>query len=191
MSEVDGNPADPRLDDETAMDDGLERLWAPHRLSYIRGEDKPTDDSPGDQCPFCRVPNWSDVDGLIVARGETVFALMNLYPYNSGHVLICPYRHFADVTEAEAAELAEINRFTQRLMAAIRLAMNPHGFNIGINQGSVAGAGIAAHLHQHIVPRWGGDANFMAVVGRTKVVPQELADTRDVISQAWLDVGGP
>ena len=173
------------------MDDGLERLWAPHRLSYIRGEDKPADDSPGDQCPFCRVPNWSDVDGLIVARGETVFALMNLYPYNSGHVLICPYRHFADVTEAEAAELAEINRFTQRLMAAIRLAMNPHGFNIGINQGSVAGAGIAAHLHQHIVPRWGGDANFMAVVGRTKVVPQELADSRDAFSQAWLDVGGP
>ena len=188
MSEIIESLDDDESIGEEAMADGLERLWTPHRLNYIRGADKPTNDAPGDQCPFCRVPQLSDVEGLIVARGQQVFALLNLYPYNTGHVLICPYRHFADLTDAEPGELTEINRFTQRLMRAIRLAMNPHGFNLGINQGSVAGAGIAAHLHQHIVPRWGGDANFMPIVGQTKTLPQELADTRDVIAQAWLEV---
>jgi ATP adenylyltransferase len=176
---------------EAPLADGLERLWTPHRLGYIRGENKPTDSGPGDQCPFCRVPGLSDIEGLIVARGELVFAVLNLYPYNTGHVLICPYRHFADITEATAAELAEMNQFSQRLMVAIRHAMQPHGFNLGVNQGEIAGAGISAHLHQHIVPRWGGDANFMPIVGRTKILPQELADTRRVIAEAWeqSDVG--
>jgi len=175
--------------DEADLTDGLQRLWAPHRLAYIRGENKPPDASAGQHCPFCRVPGLDDAEGLIVARGERVFAVLNLYPYNSGHLLICPYRHFADLTEATDEEYAEIGRFTRRLMTAMRHALAPHGFNIGINQGPVAGAGIAAHLHQHIVPRWGGDANFMPVVGRTKVLPQELAQTREVLAAAWAELG--
>jgi ATP adenylyltransferase len=170
------------------MADGLQRLWTPHRLGYIRGENKPPDASAGPHCPFCRAPSLPDDEGLVVARGELVYAVLNLYPYNTGHLLICPYRHFADLTEATADEYAEMNRFTQQLMTAIRAAMDPHGFNVGVNQGAVAGAGISAHLHQHLVPRWGGDANFMPVVGRTKVLPQELADTRAAIAAAWSQI---
>ncbi len=172
------------------MADGLQRLWTPHRLKYIRGENKPADDSAGDHCPFCRAPGVGDEDSLIIARGELVYAVLNLYPYNTGHLLICPYRHFADLTDATAAEYAEINLFTQQLMTAIRTAMAPAGFNVGVNQGAIAGAGISAHLHQHLVPRWGGDANFMPVVGRTKILPQELAETRAVIAAAWSDLYG-
>lgn len=191
MTPHSGNPTgdrDPAA--ETDMADGLQRLWTPHRLNYIRGESKPPDSSAGEHCPFCRAPSLDDAEGLIVARGELVYAVLNLYPYNTGHLLICPYRHYADLTEATAAEYAEINRFTQQLMTAMRRAMSPHGFNVGVNQGEVAGAGISAHLHQHIVPRWGGDANFMPIVGRTKILPQELADTRDVIASAWCDLEG-
>ena len=177
--------SDPESPAESQMQDGLERLWTPHRMAYIKGQDKPDDDQPGPQCPFCRVPGWSDADGLIVARGDSVFAVLNLYPYNSGHLLICPYRHIADYTELTKAEAMEQVEFGQKAMRAIRIAMAPHGFNLGTNQGPVAGAGIAAHLHQHVVPRWGGDANFMPVIGKTKVIPAELSDTREQIATAW------
>ena len=122
---------------------------------------------------------------VVVARGELVYAILNLYPYNSGHVLVCPYRHVADYTDLTVAETAEFAEFTQRSLHALRQASAPQGFNIGINLGSVAGAGIAAHLHQHVVPRWGGDTNFMPVVGRTRVLPQLLADTRKILADAW------
>lgn len=164
--------------------DGLMRLWMPHRLAYIKGENKPADTSPA-QCPFCEIPELSDADGLIVARGEQVYAVLNLYPYNSGHLMVVPYRHVADYTELTAAETAELATFTKMAMAALREASQAQGFNIGMNMGGVAGAGIVAHLHQHVVPRWGGDANFMPVVGHTKVLPQLLADTRVVIAAAW------
>jgi ATP adenylyltransferase len=120
-----------------------------------------------------------------VARGELVYAVLNLYPYNSGHLLICPYRHVADYTDLTIAETAEFAEFTKRAMTALRQASGAQGFNIGMNLDSVAGAGIAAHLHQHIVPRWGGDTNFMPVVGRTRVLPQLLADTRKLLAEAW------
>ena len=110
---------------------------------------------------------------------------MNLYPYNSGHVLICPYRHLADYTELTREETAEFSDYTAPAITALRTASGPHGFNIGMNLGTVAGAGIAAHLHQHVVPRWGGDTNFMPVVGRTRVLPQLLADTRKLLADAW------
>lgn len=167
------------------MDDGLQRLWAPHRMSYIKGENKPPDASEGQHCPFCRAPWLDDESGLIVARGELVYAVLNLYPYNTGHLLICPYRHIADLTEATEAEICAIGLFTQQAMTATRAAMGCHGFNIGINQGQVAGAGIAAHLHQHIVPRWGGDSNYMPLIARTKVHPQELPETRALLAAAW------
>jgi ATP adenylyltransferase len=164
--------------------DGLMRLWMPHRLAYIKGENKPPDGGVTN-CPFCEIPKMSDEDGLIVARGEQVYAVLNLYPYNSGHLMVVPYRHVADYTDLTAAETIELAEFTKRSMTALRDALQAQGFNIGMNMGGVAGAGIASHLHQHVVPRWGGDANFMPIVGHTKVLPQLLADTRVLLADAW------
>jgi len=165
--------------------DGYERLWTPHRLAYIKGEGKPSGPGADEGCPFCRAPTLSDEDGLIVARGALVYAVMNLYPYNSGHVLICPYRHIADYGSLSVEETAEFSAFTARAMSVIRSVSAPHGFNVGMNLGTVAGAGIAAHLHQHVVPRWGGDTNFMPVIAQTKVLPQLLTDTRKLLADAW------
>ena len=164
--------------------DGLQRLWMPHRMAYIKGEGKPADGSEAG-CPFCEIPKLSDADGLIVARGTEVYAVLNLYPYNSGHLMVVPYRHVADYTDLTEPETTELAEFTKLSMRALRDASQAQGFNIGMNMGGVAGAGIAAHLHQHVVPRWGGDANFMPVVGHTKVLPQLLADTRVVLADAW------
>ncbi len=173
--------------------DEVERLWMPHRLAYIKGENKPVSPEAGDGCPFCRVPTLSDGEGLIVGRGKLVYAVLNLYPYSPGHLLICPYRHVADYTDLSVEETAELAAFTQRGMTALRAASQPHGFNLGMNQGAISGAGIAAHLHQHIVPRWSGDANFMSVIGRTRVLPQLLADTRELVAGHWpaADEAGP
>jgi len=125
---------------------------------------------------------------LVVARGKRVFAVLNLYPYNPGHVMVCPYRHVADYPDLDVEEVAELGAFTQTAMRVIRAVSGAHGFNIGMNQGGVAGAGIAAHLHQHIVPRWGGDTNFMPVIAGTKVLPQLLEDTRDLLAKAWSTI---
>ncbi len=165
--------------------DAFGRLWTPHRLAYIKGENKPSGPGEAEGCPFDRAPKLTDEEGLIVARGALVYTVLNLYPYNAGHVLICPYRHVADYTELTADETAEFAEFTKRAVRALRQASGAQGFNIGINLGSVAGAGIAAHLHQHVVPRWGGDTNFMPVVGHTRVLPQLLADTRKLLAEAW------
>ena len=153
-------------------------------MAYIRGEGRPQT-AEADACPFCRAPQLSDSDGLIVHRGPDVYVVMNLYPYNAGHVLICPYRHIADYTDCTDDETVAIAEATQRAMRMMRTVSNAQGFNIGMNQGSIAGAGIAAHLHQHVVPRWGGDTNFMPVVGQTKVMPQLLEETRVMFAEAW------
>jgi ATP adenylyltransferase len=129
----------------------------------------------------------ADEEALIVARGTLVYAVLNLYPYNSGHLMVCPFRHIADYTDLDQAETAELAEFTKTAMGVLRAASGAQGFNIGMNMGGAAGAGIAAHLHQHIVPRWGGDANFMPVIGQTKVLPQLLAETRDVLAAAWKE----
>ncbi len=168
--------------------DAWQRLWTPHRMAYIRGENKPTDVT-GDGCPFCAAPARDDEEALIVARGDHVYALLNLYPYNPGHLMVCPYRHVADYTDLTEPEVTELAFFTRRAMTAVRAASGAHGFNIGLNQGTVAGAGIAAHLHQHVVPRWGGDTNFMPVVGRTRVLPQLLGDTRRLLADSWPKTG--
>ena len=164
--------------------DELDRLWTPHRMAYIRGENKPVDDGPG-ECPFCRIPMLSDEDGLTVHRGELAYVVLNLYPYNSGHLLVCPYRHVADYTDLTDAETIEVATLTQTAMRIIRTVSGAQGFNLGMNQGPIAGAGIAAHLHQHVVPRWSGDANFMPVIGRTKPLPQLLTETRALLAAAW------
>ena len=185
MTEQSGEPAaEPQLteQDGAGEPDAFVRLWTPHRMAYIRGEGKPA----GEQdCPFCRAPELSDEDGLVLARGERVYAVLNLYPYNSGHLMVVPLRHVADYTELSGGECAEQAAFTQQAIRAIRRASGAQGFNIGMNLGTVAVAGIAAHLHQHVVPRWGGDTNFMPVVGQTKVLPQLLADTRTLLADAW------
>jgi ATP adenylyltransferase len=162
--------------------DAFHRLWTPHRLAYVKG-------GKGDGCPFCEIPALSDVDGLIVARGAAAYVVLNLYPYNPGHLMIVPFRHVADYDQLEPAEAYEIATLTQRAIAVARAVGGPHGFNVGLNLGSVAGAGIAAHLHQHVVPRWGGDTNFMPVVGHTKVLPQLLTETRALLAAEWAARG--
>ncbi len=179
------SPEGPVFQDGPGDADGFERLWTPHRMAYLRGENKPGGRDARDQCPFCRVPSLPDEEGLVVARGQTVFTVLNLYPYTSGHLMICPYRHVADYTELGELETAELAENTKHAVRALRHASGAQGFNIGMNLGGVAGAGIAAHLHQHVVPRWGGDSNFMAVVGQTKVLPQLLRETRKIIADAW------
>lgn len=164
--------------------DELDRLWTPHRMAYIRGENKPTD-ATSDQCPFCRIPTLSDVDGLVVHRGRLSFAVLNLYPYAPGHLMVCPYRHVADYTDTTDEEAAEIADLTRTAMRVVRAVSRAAGFNLGMNQGAVAGAGIAAHLHQHVVPRWPGDQNFMPVIARTKTLPEVLTRTRDLLASAW------
>jgi len=166
------------------MPDRWERLWAPHRMSYLSGENRPL---PGNdiECPFCRIPKLTDAEGLIVARGKTAYVVMNLYPYNAGHVLICANRHVADLTDLNDEERNEILELSAHAMKTIRKVSGADGFNLGMNQGAVSGAGVAAHIHQHVVPRWGGDSNFMPLIGQTKVLPQLLAETRAELAAAW------
>jgi len=177
-------------DSDTGQQDGVgepdafERLWTPHRIVYIKGEGKPATGDEAD-CPFCRIPQMDDVEGLIVHRGKSAYAVLNLYPYNAGHLLVCPYRHVADYTDLTDEETLEVAELTKTAMRTMREVTSPHGFNLGMNQGNIAGAGIAAHLHQHIVPRWGGDSNFLPVIGQTKTMPQLLGDTRDMLAAAW------
>jgi ATP adenylyltransferase len=159
--------------------DDWQRIWMPERMAYIQGA------GTGDGCPFCLIPEMSDEDGLIVRRGETAYVVLNLYPYNSGHLMAVPFRHVADYTDLTVAETDEVARLTQTAMRVLRDVSGAQGFNLGMNQGGVAGAGIAPHLHQHVVPRWGGDTNFMPVVARTKVLPQLLRDTRQLLADAW------
>lgn len=180
-----GMSSEPEQQMGVGVPDSFQRLWTPHRMAYIQGENKPSGPGAENGCPFCAIPAKSDEDGLIVARGERVYAVLNLYPYTGGHLMVVPYRHVADYTELDEAETAELALLTKQAMTALRSASGAHGFNIGMNQGAVAGAGIAAHLHQHVVPRWGGDANFMPVVGHTRVLPQLLADTREMVAEAW------
>lgn len=127
----------------------------------------------------------SDEQALIVHRGRTGYVLLNLYPYNSGHLLVCPYRHVPTYDLATPDEVAEIAELTQQAMRVIKGVSHAHGFNIGMNQGEVAGAGIAGHLHQHIVPRWRNDANFFPIIAETKALPKLLGQVREEIASGW------
>ena len=166
------------------MPDRWARLWAPHRMEYLKGENRPLSEN-GVDCPFCRIPKLSDEEGLIVARGKSAYVVMNLYPYNAGHLLICANRHVADLTDLTKAERDEISELTAHAMVTLRKVSAPAGFNLGMNQGAISGAGVAEHIHQHVVPRWSGDANFMPLIGQTKVMPVLLAQTRDELAAAW------
>ena len=164
--------------------DQLERLWTPYRMAYIRGEERPTSTDEAD-CPFCRIPRGEDAAGLVVHRGESAYVVLNLFPYAAGHLMVCPYRHIPDYTDTTPEEVVEIGALTKRAMEVLRSVSSAEGFNLGMNQGRAGGAGIRAHLHQHVVPRWIGDANFMPIIGRTRTMPELLADTRDLLAEAW------
>ncbi|MCR2785653.1 MULTISPECIES: HIT domain-containing protein [unclassified Microbacterium] len=166
--------------------DEFQRLWTPHRMAYIRAGA----DAMRAACPFCAAPDMSDADGLIVHRGRTAYVLLNLFPYNSGHLLVCPYRHVATYDQATAEEVAEIAELTQTGMRVLREVSRCDGFNIGMNQGAVAGAGVDEHLHQHIVPRWATDANFFPIIAKTKALPQLLGEVREAVSTAWSSGSG-
>jgi ATP adenylyltransferase len=153
-------------------------------MEYLKGENRPLSEN-GVDCPFCRIPTLNDEEGLIVARGQSAYVVMNLYPYNAGHLLICANRHVADLTDLTKAERDEISDLTAHAMVTLRKVSAPAGFNLGMNQGAISGAGVAEHIHQHVVPRWSGDANFMPLIGQTKVMPVLLAQNRDELAAAW------
>lgn len=156
-----------------------ERLWAPWRLTYIEKKDGP------DGCFLVELPKQqNDRDNLILHRGRTAFVIMNAFPYTNGHLLVAPYRHVGDIADLDDAELLEINQLVARACGWIRRAYGPDGFNIGVNLGSAAGAGVPTHIHWHVVPRWMGDTNFMTVVGEVRVMPQSLAESYDRLRAA-------
>ncbi len=149
----------------------MEHIFAPWRIEYIRMEKK-------DGCIFCELPAENDDENnLILYRGKYAFVIMNNYPYNPGHVMVAPFRHVGDFDSLTAEEIKEIHQLVSLMIRAIKRAMNPDGFNIGLNIGRVAGAGVEHHIHVHIVPRWNGDTNFMPVISDTKVIPQALKET--------------
>ena len=162
--------------------DGLLRLWAPYRSAYLTKTSRSED-------PFLELPQQSDEEALIVARGETVYCVLNLFPYNPGHMMIVPYRAVADYTELTDAETAELALFTKRALRAVRHVSHPDAVNVGLNLGKASGGSVPTHLHQHVVPRWTGDANFMTVMTGTKVLPQTLRETRELLAKAWIEVG--
>jgi len=148
-------------------------------MDYILGEKE-------NNCIFCDKPKEeNDEKNHIIERGKHSFVILNKYPYNNGHLMVAPYRHVSDMTLLVETELAEIMKFTQISLKIFKKTMNPAGFNIGINLGSVAGAGIKDHIHLHVVPRWQGDTNFMPVIGSTKVIPQHLQEIYGVLKEAW------
>jgi ATP adenylyltransferase len=148
-----------------------ERLWAPWRLEYIRGPK-------ADECIFCRAVESDDDEGnFVVHRGELAFVMLNAYPYNNGHLMVAPYAHEPTIETLDDATDLEMVQLVKRSITALREVYRPEGFNIGINQGAAAGAGIEEHVHQHVVPRWRGDTNFMPVIGDVRVLPQSLSDS--------------
>ena len=163
--------------------DGLQRLWTPYRMAYITGE-RDADRHLEKGCPFCAMRQAQD-DDLVVHRGDEVFAVLNLHPYNPGHLMVLPYRHVGDLEELTDTESAEVSAVTTAAVRTLRAISAPDAFNIGLNLGSAAGGSLSAHLHQHVVPRWVGDANFITVIGGTKTLPQLLEDTRDLLVKEW------
>lgn len=186
-------------DDRTIVDHGvgdpdhLQRLWTPHRMSYIADEVKGNNKvgSAGSSEPFTDIPELSDEDGLMVARGQQVYAVLNLYPYNPGHLMVVPYRRVSELEDLTAEESAELMAFTQKAIRVIKAVSRPHGFNVGLNLGTSAGGSLAEHLHMHVVPRWGGDANFITIIGGAKVIPQLLRETRVLLATEWAKQSGP
>ena len=149
----------------------MDHLWSPWRLDYVTGK------SPAPGCVFCDALAGTDQSDLVVFTGRTCFVILNLFPYNNGHLMVVPQRHIANLTEAGPDELHELIELTRRAEIALTEAYSPHGMNMGINLGKPAGAGVLDHVHLHVVPRWNGDTNYMTVIGETRVLPEELHDS--------------
>jgi ATP adenylyltransferase len=157
----------------------MDYLWTPWRYRYI------ADASKDDRCIFCdALGAEDDRNTLIVLRGTRNFIILNRYPYTSGHVMVVPYEHVADLSAIDPATLADMMTLTQRVQSAMARTYHPEGYNLGMNLGRAAGAGVTGHLHLHVLPRWGGDANFMTVVGETRVEPEDLATTYERLHKA-------
>jgi ATP adenylyltransferase len=151
-----------------------QRIWAPWRLAYVKDASKDN----AEECIFCAKPAAEDdEESLIVHRGELCFVMLNLFPYTNGHLMIAPYRHVATLPELDSDAVAELMALAQRAMSVLEEEYSPHGYNVGFNQGRVAGAGVEHHIHMHVVPRWGGDTNFMPVLADTRVMPQSLEES--------------
>jgi ATP adenylyltransferase len=156
-----------------------ERIWAPWRLEYVKGAAKESND----ECIFCAKPQaGEDAESLIIHRGEHCFAMLNLYPYTNGHLMVAPYDHVGRIEEIPAATVAEMMALAQRAITVLQDEYEPHGFNVGFNQGRVAGAGVEHHIHMHVVPRWGGDNNFMPVISDVRVMPQTLEQSFEALN---------
>jgi ATP adenylyltransferase len=155
------------------------QIWAPWRLEYI----KQADEQAG--CVFCLAQTLTDEDGLIVHRGERAFVLLNKFPYSSGHVMVAPTRHVGEFGELESVEAVEVHRLSAQALGALAAVYEPQGYNLGWNLGRIAGAGVVDHVHQHVVPRWAGDTNFMPVLADVKVLPEHLAESRKRLAAAW------
>jgi ATP adenylyltransferase len=162
----------------------MENLWAPWRMAFIQPKTPP---KPG--CIFCTQPaEGRDEEYHVLQRGEHCFVMLNLYPYSNGHLMVAPYQHIGSLEELDAATLAEMMALAQLAIKALRLAMNPDGFNMGFNQGKVAGAGFAEHIHFHVVPRWNGDTNFMPVLADIKVMPEHIDTVYQQLKEALAKV---
>ncbi|WP_312975820.1 HIT domain-containing protein [Corynebacterium sp.] len=169
--------------------DGLARLWAPYRSAYLGEQGTGGDDgdrgSADPDDPFSSLPAKSDEDALIVARGEKVFCILNLYPYNPGHMMVLPYRKVASYEELTDTETRELAEFTKKAIRVLRAVSGPDALNVGMNLGRASGGSVPGHLHQHIVPRWQGDTSFMTVLSGSKVLIQLLGETRELLATAW------
>ncbi len=170
---------DTYVDSGAGQPDRLQRLWAPYRSAYLakRSED-----------PFVHAPLGSDEDGLIIARGSWVYALLNLFPYNSGHLMVVPYRKVANLEDLTAQETAELMDFAKKAVRVLKRVSHPEAINIGLNLGKASGGSVGNHLHMHVVPRWAGDSNFMTIVDSTKVLPQLLQETRKLLATGWAEI---
>lgn len=174
------------IDRGLGIPDRLERLWAPYRMHYIaKGAEK---EEGGSRDPFLEVPKMTDEDGLIVARGELVYCVLNLFPYNSGHMLVVPFRKVAEFEDLTPEEMTELMLFGQTAIRALKRVSQPNAINLGFNLGRSSGGSVGDHLHMHVVPRWNGDSNFMTIIDGVKVLPQVLKDTRALLAQAWSEL---
>jgi ATP adenylyltransferase len=161
----------------------MQYLWSPWRMAYLRSE-TPSGGSTG--CIFCDKPKeQKDAENLIVRRGQLAYVILNRYPYNNGHMMVVPYQHVASLEALDAPALAEIMLMAQQALTALRGMYSPQGFNLGVNIGTAAGAGIADHVHMHVVPRWAADSNFMTTVADTRVIPEDLQDTYRLALAHW------
>lgn len=164
----------------------MDRLYSPWRYGYVTSASEPAP-----SCVFCHAVSADEADPLVIARGTHAYVILNLFPYNSGHLMVVPVRHVASLMELSRDELVEIAELTQRAERAIAEVYAPHGLNVGVNLGKAAGAGVADHLHVHLVPRWSGDTNFMSVVGSVRVLPEEVPVSAERLRPVFARLSQP